>query len=487
VKRGARLLGLVLAAGLARGARAQEGAAPVAPRPETVRLSPAQAQASGAPPDCARPTTERPPDPRCGETLDGRPPAPTSPGREVGRAVLFLPRVIMAGLFWPGVELSELIETHHAEDWVQAWLTTDDGKVGVRPLANYATGFRPTGGLRFFYNRLPGVGSGSSLSIQTAGPGVIMGELTLAAPRWTGLTFRGVANRRDDRYFAGIGPLTNEDLSERGWQPSRFGSDTFAGELRWTRRLPRRFVLALHGLVDWRDYRTEPVRGGPTIADVFRLQTLACQVTTAPLASCVDPAEAPGFQSGLRILQGGVGFLWDYRSHARDGSGVGLAVDATFGQGFAGDPTRIITYSAEPVAALGFNDRQLLLRGRAGMVDALNDAPIPFEELVMMSGYAGLRGFPDGRFRGESGVVGTVEYRWYVAHNLDASLFSDIGTVAGHHFEGLTTAHWFPDVGAGLRLYHTPGNYWEGSLASGAQIIYAIDNGFRFIFTVATF
>ena len=136
---------------------------------------------------------------------------------------------------------------------------------------------------------------------------------------------------------------------------------------------------------------------------------------------------------------------------------------------------------------MGFTDRQLLFHGRAAMVDALGDAPIPFEELVMMSGYAGLRGFPDGRFRGDSGVLGTAEYRWYVAHNLDASLFSDVGTVGGHHFEGITTAHWFPDVGVGLRLYHTPANYWEGTLTSGVQLIYAIDNGFRLIFAVATF
>ncbi|HVU53249.1 MAG TPA: hypothetical protein VHL80_21340, partial [Polyangia bacterium] len=399
----------------------------------------------------------------------------------------FFPRVMMDGLLWPFIETAEAVEAHHVQDWVTAWLTSDDGKVGVRPLATYATGFRPTVGLRFFYNRLPGEGSGSTLSIETAGPGVIIGELALAAPRWTGLTFRGLANRRDDRYFAGIGALTKRDLAERGREPSRFGSDIFSGELRWTRRLPARFTLSLHGKAEQRDYRAEPVRGGPSIADVFRLQTPACNATPAPLAACVDPAEVPGFQGGLRILDGGVGLLWDYRSHTRDGSGVGFALDATLGRGVAGDPSRFVTYSAEPVFAAGFTDRQLLVRGRAGMVDALDGAPLSFEELVMMSGYAGLRGFPDGRFRGESGVMGTVEYRWYVAHNLDASLFSDVGTVAGHHFEGLGTAHWFPDVGVGLRLYHTPGNYWEGALVSGAQLVYAPDNGFRFIFTVATF
>jgi hypothetical protein len=473
--RAAALIGLVVAAGLAPRARAEESAA-----------APSGGAPGAAAPDCSSPPATRAPDPRCGEPLDGRGPPPASTGREVGRVLLFPPRALMVGILWPVVETSELIEAHHVQDWLEAWLTSDDGKVGVRPLATYATGFRPTAGLRLFYDRFP-EGGGASAAFQTAGPGILMGELTLASPRWMGFTFKGIANRRDDRYFAGIGALTSEDLKEMGKSTSRFGSDIFSGELRWTRRLPARLTLALHGKMERRDYRTEPVRGGASIAAVWRSPTPACQATTALLVACVDPAEAPGFQTGLRMLHGGAGLLWDYRSHTRDGSGVGLALDATIGQGFSGDPSKLVTYTAEPVLAVGFTDRQLLFHGRAAMVDNLGDAPIPFEELIMVSGYAGLRGFPDGRFRGYSGVLGTAEYRWYVAHNLDASFFSDVGTVTGHHFEGLGTAHWFPDIGVGLRLYHTPGNYWEGTLSSGVQLIYAIDNGFRVIFAVATF
>ena len=48
-----------------------------------------------------------------------------------------------------------------------------------------------------------------------------------------------------------------------------------------------------------------------------------------------------------------------------------------------------------------------------------------------------MRGFPEGRFRGVSGIVGTAEYRWYISSYFDATLFTDVGTVAGPNFSGL--------------------------------------------------
>jgi hypothetical protein len=452
------------------------------------------AQASDAPsptsaaPDCASAPESRSPDPRCGDALDGRDaPPPASAAREVGRAALFLPREITAGLFWPFVETADVVESHHVQNWLVALLTTDDGKVGVRPILKYATGFLPTFGLRVFYDRLPGEGSGVSASFQTAGPSVLVGEIDAAAPRWTGLTFRAIANHRDDRYFAGVGPLSMADLAAEGWSPARFGSDIFLGEARWTRQLPAHFQLSLHGDAQERNYWADTVRGGPSVADVFRTPSPMCQATAAPLDSCVDPAVMPGFDGGLRIIHEGAGVVWDHRSHTRDGSGAALAVDATLAEGVGSDPSRHVTFTAEPVAAIGGTDRQLTLRGRAVMVEALSDAPIPFDELAMMSGYNGMRGYLDGRFRGQSGLLATAEYRWYVSHTIDATLFTDLGTVAGRDFEGLGSARWYPSYGFGLRFYGTPRNYWEGELESGVQVVYAPDSGFRFIIAVANF
>jgi hypothetical protein len=438
-------------------------------------------------PECAAAPSERAPDPRCGETLDGRGVAPTSTARVVGRVVLFPPRVISAALFWPFVEGSDVVEAHHVADWLEAVLTSDDGRVGVRPLLSYATGFLPTAGLRFFYRRFPWEGSGVTARVQGANPAVIMGEITASGPAWSGLTLRVTGNRRNDRLFAGVGANSIDALQLMGRAPARFASDIWLAELRWWRPLPAHFGTVLHGDVQRRDYRADGVTGGLSVATVFRLSSPACDASTAPDDACVDPALLPGFQGGLRVVHAGAGVVWDLRPRTRDGSGTGLTLDATLGRGIGDDPSRHVLFSGESVIALGGADRMFILRGRAALVHALGAAPIPFEELASPSGATGMRGFSDGRFRGESGIVGTAEYRWYVSHTVDASLFSDLGTVAGPGFAGLGTARWFPDFGVGLRLYHTPATYWEGTVDSGVQLIYAPDAGFRLILAVATF
>jgi hypothetical protein len=438
-------------------------------------------------PDCATPSGNRAPDPRCGEALDGREPAAPTAARQAARAALWVPRAAAAVFFRPIIETSDVYEAHQVGNWLQALLTSDDGKVGVRPMLTYATGFLPTAGLRVFDNRLPGEGTGLGASFQTAGASVLMGELTARGPVSTGLSFHGVANRRDDRLFAGIGALRSSDLAAMGWGTSRFASDIFSAELRWSKGLPAHLRLSAHGDLQRRDYRADGVRSGASIADVFTRPTPACVTESTPTNACVDPAQAPGFATGLRIAHAGAGVSWDLRSHARDATGAYVALDATVAQGIAGDPSRHVTYSGDAVLALGFTDRQLLLRGRASMADTLGRAPVPFEELVMVSGNNGMRGFPDGRFRGPSGAVGTAEYRWYVSQYLDASLFTDVGTAAGPNFVGIASARWFPSYGVGLRFFHVPGDYWDGTLETGAQLVYAPDDGFRFILAVASF
>ena len=121
------------------------------------------------------------------------------------------------------------------------------------------------------------------------------------------------------------------------------------------------------------------------------------------------------------------------------------------------------------------------------MVEPLGGAPVPFEELISPSGQAGMRGFAEGRFRGESGLVGTVEYRWYISSYLDASLFTDVGTVAGRGFSGIVWDRWFPSFGTGVRLFRTQGPYWEAIARSGIQLAYAPDGGFRLLLSMAGF
>jgi outer membrane protein assembly factor BamA len=201
----------------------------------------------------------------------------------------------------------------------------------------------------------------------------------------------------------------------------------------------------------------------------------------------VDEAEMAGFNRGLRLAHAGGGVAFDRRDPARDGSGFSVAADATLARGVAGDPSRHATLSGESVVAFGGADRQLLLRARAAMVERLSSAPIPFDELVIPSGIYDMRGFATGRWRGESGLFGSAEYRWYIAANLDATLFADVGTVAGPRFSNVDWSRWLPSFGLGFRFYRPQGAYWEARALDGFQIAYAPQGGLRLLLTMAAF
>jgi hypothetical protein len=251
--------------------------------------------------------------------------------------------------------------------------------------------------------------------------------------------------------------------------PARYGSDNLAAELRWTRRLPLRLVASGFGDVQRRDYQATDVRNGP------------------PATAMFGADEMPGFARGVRLAHAGAGLELDLRDPARDGGGFSLEATATFARGIAGDPSRHALLTAESVAAIGGSDRVLLFRARAAMVERLSTAPIPFDALVVPSGLTDMRGFPTGRYRGESALVGSLEYRWYISMYFDATLFADVGTVAGPRLAGIEWDRWLPSFGLGFRYYKTQGPYWQARARDGIQLAYAPEGGLRVLLTMAAF
>src|SRR4051812_11485309 len=87
---------------------------------------------------CDGPAETRPPDPRCGETLDGR--ENDDPPLSPAKLALGVPRLATRMVFWPILRSGELLETYHVGSWMDAILTTDDGLVGLQPELRYSTG-----------------------------------------------------------------------------------------------------------------------------------------------------------------------------------------------------------------------------------------------------------------------------------------------------------------------------------------------------------
>ena len=416
--------------------------------------------------------------------LEREPEIAAETDRELPRQLLAGPRLVSRLVFWPIVRVSDVFEYHHVGGRMTAIFTSDDGRVGVRPELYYATGFRPTGGARFFYRRLPGA---SELALRlNAGPSALSGELTLRTPAWLGLFGRARWDRRDDWLFAGIGAVDEDELEAEGHGLSRYAATEWLGEVGWSRALIGPVLALLSGDVIHRDYGDQDVSDGDSINQLYGLPPAECAVRGLP-PGCVDPALVPGFNQGRRLLRAGAGVTLDLMGEGRHASGLRLSLSSRYAHGIAGDASRHLRLEGDAVVSIGGLDRALLLRLQAGNVEPLGSAPVPFDELMSPSGWDGIRGFPKGRFRGPSGLVGSAEYRWLISFNLDASLFVDAGTVAGERFAELGDARLFPSVGVGLRVHQRVAPHWNAVPDTGAQLAYAPGGGLRLLLTLAAF
>src|SRR5204863_3118584 len=146
-------------------------------------------------------------------------PAPRTPPRAAARLVLL-----------PVVEATAATERHHVFPWLRAITTTDDGKIGLRPEIQYATGFTPSVGARLFNCRFSDPTSEMTASFRAGSAQVLHGELGLRGPRWLGLSLHGLWDRRDDRLFAGIG---NPPPGAAAPVESRYRGDIYRAEAAW--------------------------------------------------------------------------------------------------------------------------------------------------------------------------------------------------------------------------------------------------------------
>ena len=452
------------------------GAEPVTPVPA------AAAPAALEPAACDEPG--RAPDPRCNDNLDGRAPPAASPARQAARAVLAPPRAAARLVLLPVVEGTEAAERHNIFPWLRALTTSDDGKVGVRPDIQYATGFVPSVGFLLFYRRLPVPTSEVTARFKAGSADVLRAEIALRGPRWLGLMLGAFLDRRDDRLFAGIG---NPAPGAPRPIESRYRGDIYRAEALWLTPTGGPLTLTLRAGFEGREYDADDVRGGPSIAQVYGAPPASCAARGQPIP-CTDPALVPEFDTDRRLLYERARLALDLRPSARDGHGVELGLEGAMYHGIVADPSRYARLSFDGVAAFGGVDRTLLLRFAAAVVEPVGRAPVPFDDLISPTGGMWIRGLPDGLLRDRSGLVGTAEYRWLISSAIDATLFVDEGAVAGPWFGGLEGEDFHTSIGAGLRIYGgTLPRYWDETAHQGVQIAYAPGRSVRLLLTAALF
>ena len=467
---------MVSAAGILTLALALIAQAPAAP------VEPIGDGAAETAPACDAP--DRAPDPRCGETLDGREPPQTPAGRRAAQVVLTPPRAAARLMLLPVVEATAGAERHGVFAWLRAITTSDDGKVGVRPEIQYSTGFVGSVGFGMFYRRFPDPTSELVARLKAGNTNIVHAELSARGPHWLGLILGAFWDRRDDRLYAGIG---NPAPGAPAPVQARYRGDIYRAEALWYTSRGGPLMLTLRTGAEGREYAADDVRGGPSVAVAYGAPPATCAALGLQ-SPCTDPLLVPEFNVDRRLLYQRARLGLDLRPPGRDNSGLELGLEGSILHGLAADPSRHARVSFDGLAQIGGIDRALLLRFVAAAVEPLGRAPIPFDEMVSPTGGNGIRGLPDGLLRDRSGLVGTAEYRWLISSALDASLFVDSGAVAGPWFAGLSPEDFRTSVGVGLRLYgRARARYWQESASQGVQVAYARGQGVRLMLTMPLF
>jgi Omp85 superfamily domain len=427
--------------------------------PETTSTAPVVAPAA--------PTA--PPNVAAGERYDGLTLLPKTSDYllAVPRALLMPPRLLEQSL---GAAMKPALEWLERDRVMQRFhdaTTSADGLVGVLPLINYQAAFKPSAGVSYFNNRIPDV----HLTVSTAmgGPEIVSQSVhaTIKPPRLhTTFDIDTRFIRRDDELFTGVGmdnraPFTRYSI--------------YQGDLRTGASWKVHRVIQLGSGVD---FGVRRFGNGDQYDGDRPIEAVYCPGLPEDCsARRVDDAKVPGFNEGTQFLRPHVDAHVDSR---RDQLSSGQFVDLklSYSHGIFGDDSSYLRAHGRVGTSVEiWHHRAIYLAFSTNDEIPFGHAPIPFSELVVLGGPNDLRGFRQDRFRDQSSLLLTAEYRWPVWIWMDASLFCDYGGVAGSNYSGVRLSELRPDVGVGF-VVHT-----NSAIMMKIQLGYGFGNrgGTRFV------
>jgi hypothetical protein len=351
--------------------------------------------------------------------------------------------------------------------------TWDEGKAGLFPTVGINAGFRPTIGLLAFDDELGSPDTDLQLGGNIARSDVysVSGRLRRRVLADHGGLIVATASyaSRDDQVFYGLGGATTEAdrvYYARDRLDLGLGFDRHLGgysRVLTTARLRR----ASFGGSDYRgaDRGIQSRYGAPG----------------------QDPLPA-GFTDGYTVIGAGTQLVLDSRRPTLlrpAGSGVRFMADGALGTTVAGQTARFADWGGE---VAGFVDASglghvLSLRAAAHFQETLA-GQIPFDEQFGLAQFAGMRGFIDGRIRGQSAVLMEAQYRYPIATLVDAELFSGLSNAFAGHLDGFGPRRLYWDYGLTLRTYTARDAWWGVTFALGSNRLdspsFAAADFFRF-------
>ncbi len=390
--------------------------------------------------------------------------APTTPlsYRSRGEQALAIPGRIVHFpfhlLFVGGRYGAHLVWEVRFIDRLEEWLTTSDGRIGIRPLSNTDIG----SGFRLFYKRLPSAADGELTSTVGAAPHQRQHHtLALVWENPTALQGRlhldaGLRKEPKESYF-GVGQKTPKND-----RTSFFQEDLHAG-LRWERQLDR----SLKGQVAI-GYHSVDIGAGQSSA--------APQIGTA-----YTPVTLPGLDQRVHFIESSVAVrreVVDVPGSPTHGNRTRLllayhrALDEKFSH------LRVDVVSEQFIEL--FYRRIASVRLGMDWRHAPGDDQVPFYNLAYLGGIENLRGYTRGRFRDRGTLFAAVTYKYPVWRLVDGTLFYESGR-AFHAVDELELGGWASSMGAGLRVWVPGGLVFEQLIARSEEELRLLIN-FKTVF-----
>ena len=343
-------------------------------------------------------------------------------------------------------------------DRLKGWLTTEDGRIGIRPLSNTDIG----SGFRLFYKRLPSAADGELTSTVGAAPRQRQHHtIALAWDKPAALPGRlhldaGLRKEPKESYF-GVGQETPKND-----RTSFFQEDLHAG-LRWEHQINRSLK-------------------GQAAIGYHSVDIGAGQSSTAPeIGIAYTPVTLPGLDQRVHFIESSVGVrreVVDVRGSPTRGNRTRLllayhrALDEKFSH------LRINAVSEQFVEL--FYRRTASLRVGMDWRHAPGDDRVPFYNLAYLGGIENLRGYTRGRFRDRGTLFASVTYKYPVWSLVDGTLFYESGR-AFHALDELELGGWASSMGAGLRVWVPGGLVFEQLVAHSEEELRLLVN-FKTIF-----
>lgn len=378
-------------------------------------------------------------------------------GRKVARATLWPVRGVWFVAWAPVRGLLWAYDRFAIENRLRKIFFTEDGRLGVFPMAHYESGYGGSIGVRVVLRDVLGTTSRLQADFHNGGPVAQSYVATYRTGTLLGddvrMRVRGGYEIMPRNRFFGIGNLDLESgPAPMGSSPdrafdTRFHFDSWFAEGEATMDLAPPFALRVGGGYRRRSFDLPEDEDDELDSfDVYdRLQLVGADVTlSSPFVEAelaLDTLEQPRFDV----------------SRATPSTGWYVAVRAGVVHGVGSDPSRFARWRVDVRRYVNLyrHDRILVLRGLARAVSADSIDDVPFIDLPTLGGNTLLRGYAQDRFRDRRAALVSAEYEWGVDRNLAAFVFVDAGRVWSDRDE-LADRDFLPDVrvgfGGGLQL-----------------------------------